>query len=96
MLSEVFILGFQLRPYLIDVSGLRFCLPAFVPAVPCPYPEESEHIHLVDLLHPPPGVQQGIVGGIDKVMQRQVSVPWIGFSSAAVVGKSDSTSVVCA
>ncbi len=59
-------------------------------SLPCPNPEKAQHIHVVDLVHPPTGAQKIVIGGVDVVRQRQDAVP----SCAAGVGNSLSTSVV--
>lgn len=58
---------------------------------PCPDFQESEHVHAVNVVEVPTSVEERIVGGIDIIVQRQA----FAAVSAAFVGKSDSTSVVC-
>ena len=52
--------------------------------------QETEHVHFVNLLHAPSGVQQGDVGGIHKLRQGQ----FLSFVPAGFIGKSFSTAVV--
>ena len=59
-------------------------------SLPCPNPKKAQHVHVVDVGHPPARAQQFIVGGVDVVRQRQDAVP----SCAAGVGNSFKTSVV--
>ena len=61
----------QPRPHLVDGSALGlflFGLPAHVPGADA---EEAQHVHLVNFGHAPPVFQQGVVGGIDELRQRQ-------------------------
>ena len=69
-----------------------FLLP---PGVPCPQAQKAQHVHSVDLVEFPAGLHEGVVGGVNVIRQRQDSGVCAG-SVAAVVGKSDSTSVVWA
>ena len=63
--------------------------------IPRPHTQKAQHIHSVDVVEFPAGFHEGIVGRIDVIRQRQDSGVCAG-SVAAVVGKSDSTSVVWA
>ena len=62
--------------------------------------EEAEQVHLVDLPHSPPALQQIVISGIDEFGQRQDSAVGVTgftvgvFSSAAFVGNSSRISVV--
>ena len=53
---------FQPWPHLVDESLFRLCLFLRPVGIPCPHLQEAEHVQLVDFLHAPPGVQQGVVG----------------------------------
>ena len=68
-----------------------FLLPT---RLPCPQLQKARHVHAVDLVHAPAALQQRVVRGIDKFIQRQA-----GFASvcgvAAFVGKSLRMPVVC-
>ena len=57
--------------------------------------QKAQHVHSVNLIEFPSRFHERVVGGIDVVRQRQDSGVCAG-SVAAVVGKSDSTSVVWA
>ncbi len=69
--------------------------------LPCSDFEVTQYIHVVDLMHFPPVLHERIVGGIDKLRQRQGFWSLTGsvctnvsFSSAAFVGKDSKTLVV--
>jgi len=70
------------RPHLINGGAPGFLLFGLSLHVPGADAKEAEHVHLVDLLHPPAALEQGVVGGIDKVRQRQ------DFSGVSAVGVS--------
>ena len=55
-------LRFQPWPHLIDGGVPGFFLFPFPGGIPCTEPEVSEHVHGIDVLHPPPIFEQGIVG----------------------------------
>ena len=58
------------RPHLVNGVApgfLLFDLPLHVPGADA---QKAEHVHLVDLPHPPPALEQGVIGRIDKVRQR--------------------------
>ena len=92
---------FGARPYLVNesMSGRGFFL--FPIGFPRADFQKSEHVHAVDIVEPPTGIEERIVGGIDVIVQRQFSrgTASVGVvsvvASAAFVGKSDRTSVVC-
>ena len=80
----------EVRPHLIDERLFR-CFFRFLPVqFPRPDFQKTEHVHPVDIVKPPAGLHERVVGGKDIVRQRYgvVSV------SAAFVGKSLRTSVV--
>ena len=84
--------GFQITPNLINELSLGF-LPDLLPVcAPCANAQKARHVHLVDFLHAPPILQKRVVGGIDKVVQRQAGIVSVAF--AAFVGNSSSISVV--
>ena len=88
--------GFQITPNLINELSLGF-LPDLLPVcAPCANAQKARHVHLVDFLHAPPILQKRIVGGINKVMQRQagVVVAVVSIAFAAFVGNSSRISVV--
>ena len=87
--------SFQIRPNLVDKDSAGFFLFAFPLCAPRADAQKAQHVHSVDLIEFPAGFHEGIVGRIDVVRQRQDSGVCTG-SVAAVVGKSDSTSVVWA
>ena len=62
---------FQLWPNLVDIRSARFFLFLLLPGLPAADAQEAEHVHFVNLPHVPAAFQEGIVGGIDKVRQRQ-------------------------
>ena len=67
----------------------------FTPGIPGADLQKAQHVHPVNLVHPPSVLQQEVIGGIDVLRQRQARA--FGFFSAAgFVGNSESTSVVCA
>ena len=98
--------GFHIAPHFIDIPMNRSFLFLIAFGFPCPHLQIAEHIHAVDVRHLPPVFQQGIVGSVDKLRQRQiavslfgvvsgfVSVVGFGWSGAAFVGNSDSMDVV--
>ena len=57
--------------------------------------QKTEHVHAVDIVEPPTGIKECVIGGIDVVVQRQSVGVVSVVASAAFVGKSLSTSVVC-
>ena len=69
----------------------------FTAGLPHPDAQKARHVHAVDLVKLPAAGHQGVVGGVDVVRQRQAvaGVSVCGVASAAFVGKSESTSVVC-
>ena len=93
----------QVWPHLINEGPFRLFLFLLTPGVPCPNFQEPEHVHAVDFIKSPAGFHQRVVGGVNVIGQRQDSVAVSGIGSvtgassvAAFVGKSESTSVVCA
>ena len=87
------------RPHLIDGAVPGFLLFGLSLHVPGADAQEAEHVHLVNLPHPPAALEQRVIGRIDEVRQRQgftgVSVVGVSvFSSAAFVGNSSRISVV--
>ena len=87
--------SFQVGPNLVDKSSAGFFLFAFPLCAPRADVQKAQHIHSVDLVEFPSGLHEGVIGGINVIWQRQNSGVCAG-SVAAVVGKSDSTSVVWA
>ena len=89
-------------PDFINEALPGFFLFMFPLRVPCPQAQETQHIHLIDLLHPPAVFHQLVVGGVDVFRQRQgsgaIGVIVCRISSAScvtgIVGKDSSTSVV--
>ena len=86
---------FGARPDLVNesVSGRGFLL--FPIGFPRTDFQKSEHVHAVDIIEPPTGIKERVVSRIDVIVQRQFSGVVSVVASAAFVGKSDSTSVVC-
>ena len=76
-----------------SVSGRGFLL--FPIGFPRTDFQKSEHVHAVDIVEPPTGIKERVVCGIDVVVQRQFPGFVSVVASAAFVGKSLSTSVVC-
>ena len=64
------------------MNGSFLFLVAF--GLPCPHLQVAEHVHAVDVRHLPPVLQQGIVGGVDEVRQRQIAVSFFGVVSGFV------------
>ena len=85
----------RLRPHLVNIDLLWHSMFFVVLplGVPCSQFQETQHIHPVDLLHPPAVPEQQIVRGIDVLRQRQTRA--FGYSAAGFVGNSASTEVVC-
>lgn len=97
---NLFILWFQPWPHLIDGGAPGLFLFSFSGCIPCPEPEVTEHVHGIDVLHPPSVLQQCVVGRIHILRQRQgfvgvffVSVVPVSVA-AGFIGNSDSTCVV--
>ena len=63
----------------------------FTPGIPGAHLQKTQHIHPVNLVHPPSVLQQEVIGGIDVFRQRQSRA--FVFSAAGFVGNSESTSV---
>ena len=88
-------------PYFINKSTFRRAFFYSMIGFPRADFQKSEHVHAVDIIEPPTGIEECIVGGIDVIVQRQFSrgTASVGVvsvvASAAFVGKSDRTSVVC-
>ena len=83
------------RPHLVNISLARFFF--FFSAIGFPRADfqKSEHVHAVDIVEPPTGIEECVIGGIDVVVQRQFPGFVSVVASAAFVGKSLRTSVVC-
>ena len=90
---------FQLWPNLVDIRSAGFLLFLLLPGLPAADAKESENVHLVNLPHAPAAFQKGIVGGIDKIRQRQnrgiSSDSGVASVLAAFVGNSSRICVVC-
>ena len=87
--------SFQIRPNLVDKDSAGFFLFILPLCAPRADAQKAQHVHPVDLVEFPSGLHEGVVGGVNVIRQRQDSGVCAG-SVAAVVGKSDSTSVVWA
>jgi|GEM_PF-3717028 len=88
------------RPDLINEGILRLKVLLFLLRIPGTHFQESEHVHLINLVHPPTRLEQDVVGFIDVFRQRQgLGMVCASSSSAScvtgLVGKASNTSVVC-
>ena len=79
------------------MMGLWLFLFMFPFCVPRPNTQKAEQIGLIYLGHAPPAFQQGVIGAVDEIRQRQdACVVGCAFvSGAAFVGNSSRISVVC-
>ena len=89
--------GSDAGPNGIDESGLRLGLLFVSAGLPRPNTQKAEQIGLIYLGHAPPAFQQGVIGAVDEIRQRQdACVVGCAFvSGAAFVGNSSRISVVC-
>ena len=84
-----------MRPHLVNIS-LAGCFFFFIMiGFPRANLQKSEHVHTVDIVKPPTSIEECVIGGIDIVVQRQFFGFISAVTSAAFVGKSLRTSVVC-
>ena len=83
------------RPNLINESTFRRAFFFVMIGFPCADFQKSEYVHTVDIIEPPTGIEERIISGIDVIVQRQFSGVVSVVASAAFVGKSLRTSVVC-
>ena len=84
-----------MRPHLVNIP-LAGCFFFFrLLGFPRADFQESKYVHAVNIVEPPTGIKERVVCGIDVVVQRQFPGFVSVVASAAFVGKSLSTSVVC-
>ena len=65
--------GSDAGPHRVNESGLRLGLLFVLARVPRPNTQKAEQISLIYLGHAPPAFQQGVIGAVYKVRQRQVA-----------------------
>ena len=87
------LIGCDSCPYFINKSTFRRAFFYSMIGFPRADFQKTEHVHAVDIVEPPTGIEECVIGGIDVVVQRQSVGVVSVVASAAFVGKSLSTSV---